>query len=458
MVVPSFLLVAVSLLVGDDELQCDESPRDIKCGDYPWHLVIDPCSNIMKSSYVYNPYQFIFGIAGVAIGVIIVLFPITWGRFCIRKLNYQVKEEKKELERDSSSEEDEAGSDDEEMETVGKDGKPKYAGAKYGLTEEDEIHPEYVHLHEKIKDYNMEQTMDQLTNIKKIHTSSNGQISKAQWRGQDVVMKELTKTLPDDPTFGEEVKNILKLKHDNVLPFLGILLPPLPSPALAQWSASALDQDPPNPAYPVLIFPAAHRGSLYDLLHGIDAKPLEWSTKKQFMTDIVIAVGYLHQNNFFHGDIRSSHILVEKDFSLRIGGFASSIRLALRKGENKNDTSKAAQVRHEKFYTNRDPLIVNQPQWLSPEILKGNGKLTQKSDVYSLGILMWEILTMQLPFEGYSFKSLVEAVCEDDERPELPSPSEDVPKGILTLIQSCWKTDPEERCNLETLKTQLSRI
>lgn len=71
--------------------------------------------------------------------------------------------------------------------------------------------------------------------------------------------------------------------------------------------------------------------------------------------------------------------------------------------------------------------------WMAPEIFSGE-KYTEKADVYSFGILLWELWTRQQPFDGYQAVTIPNLVVKG-ERPPIPK---DMENDIKKLIQSCW--------------------
>ena len=78
---------------------------------------------------------------------------------------------------------------------------------------------------------------------------------------------------------------------------------------------------------------------------------------------------------------------------------------------------------------------------MAPEVIKEE-LITLKCDVYSYGIVLWELLTREIPFSDMPLVQVVWAVAECDERPEIPST---FPAGFHTIIEQCWQQEPEQR-------------
>lgn len=107
--------------------------------------------------------------------------------------------------------------------------------------------------------------------------------------------------------------------------------------------------------------------------------------------------------------------------------------------------------------------------WSAPEILKQPRKLldpTSEMDVYSFGMLMWEVLHDTVPFDG-DLKICTEYVVNSESRPKIDeednrSPTEFVERGKATvsekmadLIRTCWQTHPGDRPKMEEVCQRL---
>lgn len=80
------------------------------------------------------------------------------------------------------------------------------------------------------------------------------------------------------------------------------------------------------------------------------------------------------------------------------------------------------------------------PAWIAPEVIKRE-RYTEKADIYSIGIVMWEVATRKIPFAGDNFTRITLEVLEG-KRPQVPT---NVPKYYSDLMSRCWHRKPHKR-------------
>lgn len=133
-------------------------------------------------------------------------------------------------------------------------------------------------------------------------------------------------------------------------------------------------------------------GSLFDFLHKRGEKLNE---EKIFYIckDVALGMSYLHGKNVLHCDLKSSNVLIDENWNVKLCDFGLS-----RLKDNKKNK--------------KDNIRVGTPHWMAPEILKGE-KYECESDVYSFGILLWEMLTCQIPYKELSTSEIINLVGKD---------------------------------------------
>ncbi|XP_044083213.1 interleukin-1 receptor-associated kinase 4 isoform X2 [Neovison vison] len=109
------------------------------------------------------------------------------------------------------------------------------------------------------------------------------------------------------------------------------------------------------------------------LLHKDDTPPLPWHMRCKIAQDAANGISFLHENHHIHRDIKSANILLDKDFTAKISDFG---------------LARASEKFSQTVMTSR---IVGTTAYMAPEALRG--EITPKSDIYSFGVVLLEIIT-----------------------------------------------------------------
>jgi len=186
-------------------------------------------------------------------------------------------------------------------------------------------------------------------------------------------------------------------------------------------------------------------GTLSSRLWDSGAQCLPWETRLKYALDVANGLAYLHSLNIMHLDFRSPNLLVfdpspNAITSIKVADFGLS-------------TSSSGSHKGIKAFN---------PFWSSPEILS-RGTYDLSTDVYSLGIVLWELLQHGRPFEEHRSKYpgpeiiLTAAIASATEnlRPTFPA---NTPTEIQTLITQCWQHDATQRPTASDVVRQLEII
>lgn len=148
----------------------------------------------------------------------------------------------------------------------------------------------------------------------------------------------------------------------------------------------------------------------------------------RIMLQVARALHFMHARGLIHRDLKSSNVLVTRDFSVaKLTDFGVS-RKAL--GEQESEMT----------------ATTGTFQWMAPEVIAGEN-YNSKADVYSFGVMLNELLTGKAPFEE-SYITPVQAataVAMHGKRPRLAKASGKIPERVVDLIQRCWVRAPSER-------------
>ncbi|EFA81967.1 protein kinase [Heterostelium album PN500] len=241
-----------------------------------------------------------------------------------------------------------------------------------------------------------------------------GEVFKGHWRGAVVAIKKLpahniTETVMKE--FHREIDLMKNLRHPNVIQFLG--------------SCTI----PPNICICTEYMP---KGSLYGILHD-PSVVIQWSLLKKMCMDAAKGIIYLHNSNpvILHRDLKSHNLLVDENFKVKVADFGLST-----------------------IEQTATMTACGTPCWTAPEVLR-NQRYTEKADVYSFGIVMWECATRSDPYSGMPPFQVIFAVGREGLRPPIPR---NCPPDFVALMTDCWAENADSRPSMETVLNKLEAL
>lgn len=255
---------------------------------------------------------------------------------------------------------------------------------------------------------------EELKNPKYIGEGGFGTVFCAQHKswGTDVAVK-----IVNSKAICREVKAMASLRNPHVLLLLGV--------------TENLEWD--NLSGPALVTRFMENGSLVGLLQPQCPRP--WPFLCRLLQELVLGMCYLHSLDpvLLHRDLKPSNVLLDADLHVKLADFGLSTFLGGSRstaGSGKSGGTLA---------------------YLAPELLADiNRKSSKASDVYSFGIVLWEVLAGKEAEIVTQISLMQKAVCERQNRPpltELPQPSPETPglEGLTQLMQDCCSNEPKDR-------------
>ncbi|XP_043689067.1 probable serine/threonine-protein kinase SIS8 [Telopea speciosissima] len=237
-----------------------------------------------------------------------------------------------------------------------------------------------------------------------------GEVFRGIWNGTDVAIKiflEQDLTAENMEDFCNEISILSRLRHPNVILFLGACT---------------------KPPHLLMVTEYMEWGSLYYLIHmSGQKKKLSWRRRLKMLRDICRGLMCMHRMKIVHRDLKTANCLLNKHWQVKICDFGLSRIMT--------------------EIPMRDSSSAGTPEWMAPELIR-NEPFTEKCDVFSLGVIMWELFTLSRPWEGVPAVQVVYAVANEGSRLEIP----EGPLG--KLIADCW-AEPDERPSCEEILSRL---
>jgi tRNA A-37 threonylcarbamoyl transferase component Bud32 len=233
-----------------------------------------------------------------------------------------------------------------------------------------------------------------------------GKLYRGTYNGEDIAIKilERPENSPEkaqnmEQQFQQEVMMLATLKHPNIVRFIGGCRKPMVWCIVTEYAKGG-----------------SVRQALTRRLNRV--VPLKLAVKQAL--DVARGMEYVHGLGFIHRDLKSDNLLIAADKSIKIADFG----VARIEVQPEGMTPETGTYR-----------------WMAPEMIQ-HRPYTQKVDVYSFGIVLWELITGLLPFHNMTAVQAAFAVVNKGVRPVIPNDSLPVLSEIMTR---CWDANPEIR-------------
>ncbi|PKA59159.1 Serine/threonine-protein kinase CTR1 [Apostasia shenzhenica] len=264
-----------------------------------------------------------------------------------------------------------------------------------------------------------------LEELQELGSGTFGTVYHGKWRGSDVAIKRINdRCFAGKPSeqermradFWNEASKLADLHHPNVVAFYGIVL------------------DGPGGSF-ATVTEYMVNGSLRNALQRND-KTFDRRKRLLIAMDVAFGMEYLHGKNIVHFDLKSDNLLVNlRDPQRPICKVGD---LGLSKVKCKTLISGGV----------RGTL-----PWMAPELLNGSSNLvSDKVDVFSYGIVMWELFTGLEPYADLHYGAIIGGIVSNTLRPAVPEACD---PEWRALMEQCWSAEPSERPTFTEIANRL---
>uniref|UniRef100_A0A915DC14 Uncharacterized protein n=1 Tax=Ditylenchus dipsaci TaxID=166011 RepID=A0A915DC14_9BILA len=199
----------------------------------------------------------------------------------------------------------------------------------------------------------------------------------------------------------KEVDILSQIRHRNIIQFFGV--------------------SHANPDF-YIVTEYAENGSLYSHLHNDTA---QFSSERllKWATQIAHGVQYLHYEapvTIIHRDLKSKNVVIGNKMTCKLS-----------------------------------PTWGGTAAWMSPEIISQKEGITTATDVWSFGVLLWEMITREIPYKGLTEFKIYSIISQQGVKLVVPA---EVPAHLANLLKECWHANPKERIKMREVVSCLEAM
>ncbi|PVD30476.1 hypothetical protein C0Q70_09742 [Pomacea canaliculata] len=228
-----------------------------------------------------------------------------------------------------------------------------------------------------------------------------GSVYRALWRSQNMIV-----AVKNILVLEKEAQVLSVLSHKNIIRFFGAVI-----------------QDPSF----CLVTEYASNGSLYAFLRNPNNE-LDFKRIVKWAEDIARGIHYLHSEapvKVIHRDLKSKNVVISEDWICKLCDFGASRFIG--------STTKMS--------------LAGTFPWMAPEVIQSM-PVSESCDTWSYGVVLWELLTKEVPFNGIEGIQVAWLVVEKGERLMIPS---ECPPLFARLMRQCWELEPKKRPSLKQI-------
>eukprot|EP01117_Protostelium_nocturnum_P019591 TRINITY_DN8537_c0_g1_i1.p1 TRINITY_DN8537_c0_g1~~TRINITY_DN8537_c0_g1_i1.p1 ORF type:complete len:438 (-),score=79.51 TRINITY_DN8537_c0_g1_i1:140-1453(-) len=255
----------------------------------------------------------------------------------------------------------------------------------------------------------------ELKGLQKIASGGFGIVYRAEFRQTKVAVKQIRAehvTNEQFLSFVRESEILSKIRpHPNIITFIGFTIPP---------------DDPLS-----LVTELAEKGNLLDYIGKFS---VNLAFKLRMIRGVALGMIHLHAEGVIHRDLALRNVLLDKHLEPKVSDFGLS-----------------------RIHTDEGPATtvadIGPIKWMAPEAIL-HKQYSTKSDVFSFGIMMYELISEKEPFKKLSIAEVAIQVVRDGLRPKIP---DNCPDTLEKMMRDCWETDPSKRPTFYQIFATLSQ-
>jgi len=260
--------------------------------------------------------------------------------------------------------------------------------------------------------------LDELKLEKRVGVGSSGTTYLAQWRGAQVAVKVAGAGINKLGEWRAEVAALTQLRHPHVVQYLGAV------------------QEPPTHC---LVLEYCGGGDVRSALRS--ATPPGFVMR--VAEGIASGMAYLHRKGIMHRDLKSANVLIDGGGAVKLTDFGVATEV------HEGGTSSLEMPDAREMTAETGTL-----RWMAPEVAR-HEKYRKSADVYSFGMVLFELVTHEVPFADRLPLQAAVATSLYGYRPTLPP---DTPTQLARLVEACWHATPTERPSFEQTTRSLADL
>ncbi|KAL1020635.1 hypothetical protein UPYG_G00002720 [Umbra pygmaea] len=255
---------------------------------------------------------------------------------------------------------------------------------------------------------------DEFTVCEQLGSGYFADVHRGIWKNRiNVAIKILKNDSLNDREFQGEVQILKKMRHRHLIALFAVCTSSTPY---------------------FIITELMQNGNLLNFLRSPDGSNLDLMSLVDMGAQVADGMAYLEEQNSIHRDLAARNVLVGDNYICKVADFG------------------LARVIKEPFYVSEDKKIPY--KWSSPEAIS-HGRFSNKSDVWSFGVLLWEILTYGgIPYPGFNNMEVYQQINKGY---RMPAP-EICPDFLYKIMLACWRYSPSDRPEFKELRHELENV